>query len=427
MHSTPSRAARKRVALAAFTGLWLSACGGGGGGDATPVAAAPTPAEAPTAAGPSPSVNGPAVPAPSGSSAPVAQGPAAPAAGGTPAPAPAASGTPAPAPAPAPATAVSLAQTGELWLTTSHAGQVQRYPGTARLPDGTYVAVRDDSIERRAETSVLLRRLDTQGNPVGVETTIAAGSRPGVTAFPDGSFLVTWLMPPPPTFTLEFFVAGQLFDAAGAPVGGVMSLGSASNSAQPTALVDGTFILTEFVVDSHVNGAGAVLRGFRRDGTSTGFVAQLRDDACGVSGRPSATALPAGGFAVAWPYTCGSAAPHVRMRVYDGNGTLAGSSEMTVGSVGDGMGVDSATLTSGNIVLAWSLGTIQLREVRTLVVDPAALPTSSDASRRVSPQGRTPLPVKALAGGGFVIPWFTVSENDAQAPVNRFTNAGEPL
>ena len=415
MQSTPSSAARKRLALVAFTSLWLSACGGGGGGGPTPVAAAPAPAGAPIAAGPNPSVNGPTAPAPSGSSAPVAQGPAAPVASGTPAPTPPA------------ATAVALAQTGELWLTTSHAGQVQRYPGTARLPDGTYVAVSDDSIERRADTSVMLRRLDTQGNPVGVETTIAAGSRPGVTAFPDGSFLVTWLMPPPPTFTLEFFVAGQLFDAAGAPVGGVMSLGSASNSAQPTALVDGTFILTAFVVDSHVNGPGAVLRGFRRDGTSTGFVAQLRDDACGVSGRPSATALPAGGFAVVWPHTCGAGAPQVRMRVYDGNGTLAGSSEMTVGSVGDGMGVDSATLSSGNIVLAWSLGAIQLREVQTLVVAPTALPTSSDGARRVAPQGRTPMPVKALAGGGFVIPWFTASENDAQAPVNRFTNAGEPL
>lgn len=115
------------------------------------------------------------------------------------------------------------------------------------------------------------------------------------------------------------------------------------------------------------------------------------------------------------------------MRVYDGNGTPAGSSEMTVGSVGDGMGLDSATLSSGNIVLAWSLGTIQLREVRTLVVDPTALPTSSDSSRRVAPQGRTPMPVKALAGGGFVIPWYAANENDAQAPVNRFNNAGEPL
>lgn len=416
MQSTPSGAARKRLALVAFTSLWLSACGGGGGGDATPVAAAPAPAGAPIAAGPSPSVNSPAAPAPSGSGAPVAQGPAAPAASGT------------SAPAPAPATAVSLAQTGELWLTTSHAGQVQRYPATARLPDGTYVAVRDDSAGGHADTSVLLRRLDTQGNPVGVETTIAAGSRPGVTAFPDGSFLVTWLMPPPATSTPNVMVGGQLFDAAGAPVGSVMSLGNATSSAQPTALVDGTFILAALVVvDSHLNGGDAVLRGFRRDGTSTGFVAQLRADACGVSGKPSATALPAGGFAVAWPYTCGSAAPQVRMRVYDGNGTLAGSSEMTVGSLGDGMGVDSTTLTSGNIALAWSLGTIQLREVRTLVVDPTALPTSSDGALRVAPQGRTPLPVKALSGGGFVIPWYTVSENDAQAPVNRFTNAGEPL
>jgi len=427
LRSARSGTARTRFALIALTSLWLSACGGGGGGDATPVAAAPTPAATPVTAGPSPSAIGPAAPSPSGSSAPVAQGPAAPAAtvGGTPttAPPPAGASQAPAAPAPAPATAVSLAQTGELWL-TPRSDDVQRYAGAARLVDGTYVVVRENSTPGTSDSTVLVRRLDAQGNPVGVETIVAAGSRPGVTSFPDGRYLVTWLMPPPPTFTLTVETGGQLFDAAGVPVGGVMSLGVATSSAQPTALVDGTFILAAFIQSSHVNGPAGVLRGFRTDGTSTGFVAQLQDDACGIAGAPSVSALPAGGFAVAWPHTCQSA-PDVRMRVYDANGALAGSSQMTVGALGDSAAVSIATLTSGDIVLEWSLGAIQLREAQTLVVAPTSLPSSAAGARTVPLQGRTPLPVKALAGGGFLIPW--ASGGPGQVSPSRFSNAGEPL
>ena len=432
--------------LAAFASTWLAACGGGGGGSTTPAptsdagaipvaSGSPAPAPAPSpstpvAAGPSPSATGPAAPSPSGSSAPVAQGPAAPAptVGGTPtaAPPPAGASQAPAAPAPAPATAVSLAQIGELWLTPRSA-EVQRYAAAARLVDGTYVVVRENPTPGTSDSTVLVRRLDAQGNPVGVERVVAAGSRPGVTSFPDGRYLVTWLMPPPPTFTLTVGTGGQLFDAAGVPVGGVMSLGVATMSAQPTALVDGTFILAAFIQSSHVNGPAGVLRGFRTDGTSTGFVTQLQDDACGIGGNPSVTALPAGGFAVAWPHNCASAPPRARMRVYDGSGALAASSDLTVGALGESAAVSIATLTSGDIAMEWSTGAIQLREARTLVVAPTSLPTSADGARAVQLQGRTPLPVEALAGGGFLIPWAGTSESQEQVPVSRFSNAGEPL
>lgn len=71
---TGSRAARQRIALVAFTSLWLSACGGGGGsGDATQLAvAAGTPAADSSPLG---SAAGPAAPAPGGSALPPASDP----------------------------------------------------------------------------------------------------------------------------------------------------------------------------------------------------------------------------------------------------------------------------------------------------------------------------------------------------------------
>lgn len=324
---------------------------------------------------------------------------------------------------------MSTLQGGDLWLTTSHAGEVQRYRSTARLADGTYVAVRDDFTAGQSDTSVLVRRLDAQGNPVGTEATLAAGSRPGVASFADGTYVVTWIEPPPPTFTLTYPVRGQRYDAAGRPVGGTMSLGFATGYAQPTAMADGTFVVATTAQDSHVNGPAGNLQRFRADGTPTGFGAALREDACGVGGDASVAALPDGGFVVAWPYAC-VGAPEVRLRVYDVNGAQSASSRMTVSAVG-GVSVGGlATLTSGDVALQWAVADSQtaLRELHTLVVAPATLPTSPVAASTVPLQaGRTPLPVQALAGGGFVVPWSALDAAEAQVPVTRFANSGAAL
>jgi hypothetical protein len=410
MQTRTGRAARRRLALVALTSLWLGACGGGGGGD-IPTGSALTPA-----AGTPPSALG--------------------------------GGSAAPAPAPAPA-AVSVFQSGDLWLTTSHAGEVQRYQRMARHPDGTYVmhyqriarltdgsyvGVRDSYLpgQTSGEKVVLTGRLDADGNPIGGETTIAPGSSPGVTAFSDGTFLVTWLEPrssTSPTFTFLVGVRGQRYDAAGVPVGGQLSLGLAGASAQPTALADGTFVLATFGQNSKVNGPAGFLAGYTQDGIETGFRAGLSVDSCGIAGSPSVAALPSGGFAVAWGYQCASA-PQVRMRVYDGSGALAASSQMTVGVAGQGvLNPGLASLTSGDVALAWGLvDPTGVVEVRTQVVDPTALPDSPVGARTVPLQtGRTPGPVQSLAGGGFVIPWSAVNDGEAQVPVNHYSNAGEPL
>ena len=426
-----SRAARQRLAVVAFTSLWLSACGGGGGGGASqPVAAAPGNGGSSPAAGTPASASGPAAPPATAGGPPAAAPPAT--AGGPPAvapPPPAASPAP-PAPALAPATA-SVFQSGDVWLTTSHAGEVQRYPRIARLTDGTYVAVRDSRVAGQPLTDllVLMRKLDADGNPVGAETPIAAGTVPGVTALADGTFVVTWLAPPPPTFSLSTAVNGQRFDNAGAPIGGQMSLGSSTGAAQPTALADGTFVVATFLTDSHVSGPTSNLGRFAKDGTPMGVLAGLREDACGIDGPPSVAALPAGGFAVAWAYSC-VAAPQVRMRVFDSNGSLMASSRMSVGVQGQGVVFPGlATLTGGQLALQWGLSDrMGLRELHTMVVTPTAPPDSPAGASTVPLQsGRTPGLVQSLAGGGFLIPWSAANDGEAQVPVSRYTNNGEPL
>jgi hypothetical protein len=334
----------------------------------------------------------------------------------------------APAPNPAAAAAASGRQSGDIWLTTSRAGELLRSQ-IARAADGTYIAVRDNLVvgQSSADTTVFLRRLDRAGNPLGAETPVGRGTAPGVAAFSDGTFLVTWLAPPGATFSLNVNVTGQLFDSSGSPVGAPMSLGATGSYARPTALSDGTFVLATSGNFSRVNGPSGFLHAYNRSGAEAGLAAELHDDPCGIQGPPAVSALPTGGFAVAWPYACVSA-PQIRMRVYDANGSLGASSRMPVGTQGETVQVGLASLTNGNLALQWTLGTSTIREVRALVVAPATLPQSPAGSTLVPLQpGRTPNQVQSLADGGFVIPWSPLNGSEARVPVSRFSSSGESL
>jgi hypothetical protein len=237
---------------------------------------------------------------------------------------------------------------------------------------------------------------------------------------------VTWLAPPPPAFSLTVPVRGQLFDASGTTRGAPMDLGDTARTATVTALADGSFVVATSGNFSRVNGPSGFLRAFTRDGAETAFQAALHEDACGIDGPPAVSALPAGGFAVAWPYAC-AGAPQVRMRVYDAAGGVAASSRMTVGQPGDRVTVGLAALSNGNLALAWTLGSATVRELHTLVITTRLADSPAGATTIPILPGRTPGQVQALPEGGFVIPWSPANAGEARVPVSRFSATGEPL
>ncbi|MBK0393728.1 hypothetical protein [Ramlibacter algicola] len=325
-----------------------------------------------------------------------------------------------------PATAATSQQTGGLWLTTSRAGELARSQ-LARLADGSYVAVRDSrGPGQGGDGTVFVRRVDASGTVLGAETAVAAGSAPDVAAFPDGTFVVSWLAPPPPAFSLTVPVRGQLFDASGVAQGAAMDLGETGRTATVTALSDGSFVVATFGNFSRVNGPAGFLRAYTRNGTETAFQAALHEDACGIDGPPAVSALAAGGFAVAWPYAC-VGAPQVRMRVYGAAGGVAASSRMTVGQSGDRVMVGLAALSSGNLALEWTLGSTTVRQLHTLVTTLRLTDSPAGATTIPLLPGRTPGQVQALPDGGFVIPWSAANAGEARVPVSRFSAAGEPL
>ncbi|TFY96664.1 hypothetical protein [Ramlibacter humi] len=321
-----------------------------------------------------------------------------------------------------PAAMMTVPKAGDFWLTTTHAGEAQRYPHMARLANGSYVAVRAN-FATPGSGIVLMQAFDAGGNPSGAETSVAEGQSPGVTSFPDGSFLVTWVVPPP-TFALSFPVYGQRFDASGQPIGARLSLGYYADDAQPAAVSADTFILGVIAQLGHVNGPAGSLAGFSLDGSTVLTTPALQEDPCGINGTPAVTALPGGGFVAAWPYQC-VGNPQIVLRRYDAAGNFTASRFDALSMTGT---PSLATLSNGTVVVAWTMADgINAPSARALLLG-ATLPASAGGAIAVPAQGgRTPLAVSAVTAGGFVIPWSATGPAEATVPVSRYSNDGTPM
>ncbi|HEX8307712.1 MAG TPA: M10 family metallopeptidase C-terminal domain-containing protein [Allosphingosinicella sp.] len=250
---------------------------------------------------------------------------------------------------------------GEILVNTSATGD-QLNPAAAGLKSGGFVVVWEDaSGTGEAGSGVRGQRFDSSGAMVGEEftvnsVTIADQGVPSVAALESGGFVVTWtdrsttdLYP-----NGQYDIHGQMYDGAGAKVGG------------------------EFVVN-------------------TSLPADQRDS--------SVQALPTGGFIVAWIDT---AFYNVAVQRYDSAGSKVGG-ELHVGSfINQFDSISIATLASGGFVVSWIAGFND--DVRAQVFDPNGVALGESFlvnTETFGPQRGTT--VSALPWGGFVISWSDAS------------------
>ena len=361
MQTIISSAARKRLALVAFTSLWLGACGGGGGGgDVT--AAAPSAPSAPSASG-NPGV--------SPTAAPVATGPAAPAAPASApvASAPPASGTPAPAPAsPPPPEWIGTVAVGTM-------GSGQAGPSLARLANGQ-TAVAWPTVEAGTQ-QIKVQRYDDAGAVVGPPVRIDSPSEPTI-LFPNDDAQTASVAATPTGYVVSWCsyrdrsggVSGRplpgwdafmrRFDATGTALGAVIQVNTEpTNNCLQVSVVplpdDKLGVAYRSYVYPFFPGpiAGSCLvRTF--DGAGNGSVATDLGNAATCTAAP----LPDGGFAVVHDFpTYGP--NHVYLRRFDDRGFPIGDQVLVDGggtplaSAVNADQPDIATLPDGNLAIAW--------------------------------------------------------------------------
>jgi Ca2+-binding RTX toxin-like protein len=208
---------------------------------------------------------------------------------------------------------------------------------------------------------IAARVFDAAGAPLGAafqvntETASFNIQHSYVFALPSGGFVVTWIHQGPPD-AADFSISAQLFDAAGARIGGeipVNGVGPGEPTVPVGVAIDGGFVIVWH--DPHAGGgptdynvSGQL---FDTAGNPVGGPFLVNTATAGFQGEPDITALPNGGFAVAYQSTDGG--NQVRAQMFDAAGNKVGP-EMVAGTPGHGIAYVAVTATAwGGLLVVW--------------------------------------------------------------------------
>lgn len=263
---------------------------------------------------------------------------------------------------------------GEFLVNTTTTGSQTDVAITA-LAAGGFVATWTDSSLAAGDTSgsaIRAQLYDPAGTRVGgqflVNTATAANqSTAAISALASGGFVVTWNDGSQTGGDASgFAIKAQLYAADGTRLGGefLVNTTTASNQVTPVVatLASGKFVIVwDDNSRSPDDPSGTAIRAqiFNSDGTRSGSEFLVTTATLYNQQQPTITALPDGGFAIAWTdnsiLLSDYSGTGIKMQVFDDNGAKVGS-EFTVNTVttsNQNQPVITA-LASGEIIVGWS-------------------------------------------------------------------------
>ena len=242
---------------------------------------------------------------------------------------------------------------GEVAVNTT----ISAHPGdekVAGLSDGGYV-IMWQSQRSSGWNDILAQRFNAGGAKVGGEIKVSSGldgSAPHVTALPNGGFIAVYtsntnsdVVYDPSKLNLVW----QLFDASGAKVGGESILaniaGGGESDAQAVVLANGEYLLTWEQVTGVTGLYGQLVK---PDGSRDGSAVLLQPG--GAQLLHVTTALPEGGFAIAWEDIHAG----IYERQFDAHGVAFGSAQsLYMGLQTPGLPPGLAALNNGDVVVTF--------------------------------------------------------------------------
>ncbi|MBB4041073.1 Ca2+-binding RTX toxin-like protein [Microvirga flocculans] len=251
----------------------------------------------------------------------------------------------------------------------------QREPTITALADGRFVVAWSDysgSGDDTLGSAVRAQVFNADGSKVGgeflVNTTTSSYQRdPAITALPDGRFVVAWadssqLGGDPDGYS----VRAQVFNADGSKVGGEFLVNTATASIQfeptITTLSDGRFVVA-WTDDSQsgddAEGWAVRAQVFNADGSKAGNEFVVNTTTTSYQFAPTITALPDGGFVVAWTDLSNSPddpfLAALRAQVFNADGSKVGD-EFLVNTTtkADQKQASMTMLLDGRFIVAWT-------------------------------------------------------------------------
>jgi Ca2+-binding RTX toxin-like protein len=282
----------------------------------------------------------------------------------------------------------SGAPIGAEFLVNTLTASSQFVPNVAALANGGFVISWDDwgSFDTKAQI------YDSGGARVGGEfrlntNTSAAQEFGDITGLAGGGFVATWRTTDSSADGSDQAVKAQIFDAAGARIGTEFLVNSATlgfqYSPNITALASGGFVVTWYTTDPAQDGSSGAIKAqiFSATGAKVGAEFLVNSQGADNQSDPVVTALPGGGFMVAW--TTANAAQDgsslaVKAQAFDSSGAKAGG-EILVNTLATGAQFlqDIATLADGSVVVTWTSesGDGSGYAVRAQIFEPNRAPT----------------------------------------------------
>lgn len=227
-------------------------------------------------------------------------------------------------------------------------------PSLTKLANGNVLVVWDDN--NPAETAMLGRIFDQNGNAVGGELTLSGSSisfeDPVTSALTGGGFAISF------TFGGNVFIGR--YNAAGGQLGGFTQVNSVAttgtqNDASIVGLADGGFVVTY----TDTNPANQPLRAVIYNADGTVRTADFLIDSAGDNTQSALTALPNGNWAVVYTDSGwvegGTLGNGITLEIFNANGvSQTGFIKVNTTSTVDEVQPDVSVLSNGFIVVSWT-------------------------------------------------------------------------
>jgi hypothetical protein len=291
---------------------------------------------------------------------------------------------------------------GEIRANTLTSGD-QGDPAVATDAQGNFVVIWTNAASF-SNTKVAGQRFDASGHPLGSEfqvNTFSNGgqSRPGVGMDAAGNFVVVWMSHGqiPPAF---FSVLGRRYDSAGNPLGGEFEISTGQSTIFPTVAMaaNGSFMaLWEGRAAGTFDADNLYVRLYDANGTPQTAPLQVTTTPA-FSFRSAVTAAPLGDWIVAW-----GSGGNVLVRRYDAAGAPLGP-ESQIGSGASEVGVAAG---GNRIVTGWSTSINQgIGGPQALLFDSSFTPVTGLLQPTTAPALPTQEVSLAMDGSGkFTIAW----------------------
>ena len=320
----------------------------------------------------------------------------------------------------------------ETLVNTTTAGD-QFFATIAALVGGGFVIVWDEPNER---TEVFGQRFDAAGNKIGGEfqvnlTTTSVQLVPSIAPLTGGGFVVAWQS----DFGANANILARRFDSGGLPLGNDFLVNTTTaneqGSTQVTGLDGGGFLVTW---DTRIGGSAEDVRGqiYNAAGNPVGGEFLINSTTANAQGFSSLAPLPGGGFVAVWASIANPPFTSIVGQRVDANGAkVGGEFQVNLTTSGDQFGADVARMSDGGFVVTWTddkpgTGTGGAVLARRYDASGAAVSGEVTLFSKVTDSVAS-TSVTALADGAFVVGWFDDLGATSRIAARAFDAANAPI